>query len=409
MDSLDALRIPEEKKRYIIDQLNPILEEMVAECIKKMPDDPVPFMLNWLEKRKVSEEEKLLSPKEKELILKENEDLKESIRKNQHKLQDAAKLVAFESENAKETSDTESDDSGGEALDELPEELKKPANDLRKCRQSVSAEAFGEWNKKKSFIPPIVTKSDEQKDRLRNCLLKSFLFSNLEDQDLAIVIGAMKEVPVEPQQCVIEQGESGEHLYVTESGKLDCLITTSSGSPKVVKTCEPGDVFGELALLYNCPRAATVKSQEKCVLWELDRATFTHIVKESAEKKRARYDIFLSKVSLLQSMDAYERSQLADALRSETFSDGMVIVNVGDVGTKFYIVEEGEAVATKNGEVVMMYGVGDYFGELALIRNQPRAATVAARGFTKVLSLDSRSFKRLLNVSELLKRSNRYI
>lgn len=406
MDSLDALRIPEEKKRYIIDQLNPVLEEMVAECIKKMPDDPVPFMLDWLEKRKVLEEEKLLSPKEKELILKENEDLKESIRKNQHKFQDAAKLVAFETDDSKEASDTESDES--DEINELPEEIKKPAKELGKCRRSVSAEAFGEWNKKKSFIPPIVTKSDEQKDRLRNSLRKSFLFSDLKDQDLAIVIGAMKEVPVEPGQCVIEQGESGENLYVTESGKLECVITTSTGSPKVVRTCEPGDVFGELALLYNCPRAATVKSMERCVLWELDRATFTHIVKESAEKKRARHDIFLSKVSLLQSMDAYERSQLADSLRSEPFDDGDVIVNVGDVGTKFYIIEEGAAVATKNGEVVMMYDVGDYFGELALIRNQPRAATVTARGKTKVLSLDSRSFKRLLNVNELLKRSNKY-
>merc|ERR1712039_140018 len=87
---------------------------------------------------------------------------------------------------------------------------------------------------------------------------------------------------------------------------------------KLVKTCEPGDVFGELALLYNCPRAASVIAVEKCILWQLDRDTFNNIVKEAAQKKRQRYDTFLAKVPLLASMDSYERSQLADALRSES-------------------------------------------------------------------------------------------
>ena len=66
------------------------------------------------------------------------------------------------------------------------------------------------------------------------------------------------------------------------------------------------------------------------VLWQLDRDTFNHIVKEAAQKKRARYDAFLQKVPLLAPMDAYERSQLADALKVETFDKpGAVIVSQG--------------------------------------------------------------------------------
>merc|ERR1719454_1164701 len=99
------------------------------------------------------------------------------------------------------------------------------------------------------------------------------------------------------------------------------------GSEVPVKTCEAGDVFGELALLYNCPRAASVECKENGTLWQLDRDTFNHIVKEAAQKKRQRYDSFLSKVPLLASMDAYERSQLADALKSETFTTGQTIVS----------------------------------------------------------------------------------
>lgn len=224
---------------------------------------------------------------------------------------------------------------------------------------------------------------------------------------MTIVIGAMKEVIAEPRQRVIVQGAEGDFLFVIEAGRADCIIKID-GTDKVVKTCEPGDVFGELALLYNCPRAATVEAQEKCTLWQLDRDTFNSIVKEAAQKKRQRYDTFLAKVPLLTSMDAYERSQLADALKPEMFTDGAAICTQGEVGNKFYIIEEGEAVASKGGQIVMSYSSGDYFGELALIRNQPRAATVSAKGATKVLSLESRSFKRLLNVQDLLDRSTKY-
>merc|ERR1712190_121735 len=272
-----------------------------------------------------------------------------------------------------------------------------------KARQSVSAEAYGEWNAKKAFVAPVIQKRDEQKERIKTTLSKSFLFASLDESDMTIVIGAMKEVAEDAGKRVINRGDAGDFLFVIESGSLECSI-----DGKVVKTCEAGDVFGELALLYNTTRAADVTTKDKCVLWQLDRDTFNNIVKEAAQKKRTRYDAFLSKVPLLSSMDAYERSQLADALKSETYSAGQTIVSQGEAGSKFYIVEEGEAKATKGGVEVMTYSAGDYFGELALIRNQPRAATVVTKTASKLLSIDSGSFKRLLNVNDLLERSNKY-
>jgi cAMP-dependent protein kinase regulator len=52
--------------------------------------------------------------------------------------------------------------------------------------------------------------------------------------------------------------------------------------PKYLKTYEPGEAFGELALLYNAPRAATITAKTDALLWELDRNTFNHIVKDAA-------------------------------------------------------------------------------------------------------------------------------
>lgn len=403
MEGLDALKISEDKKKYIVDLLNPVLEEMVAECIHKMPDDPVPFMLQWLEQKRVQDEDKLLSPEEKQKFAEENERLQAEVLKVKSRMQEAAKLAADDAVDKKEEEEEDDD-----ADDEPPEGFFKEQTGPPKARQSVSAEAYGEWNAKKAFVPPCIVKTDEQKDRLKSCLVKSFLFSTLEETDLSIVIGAMKEVQAELKQRVINQGENGDFLFVIESGKLECIIKLPDGSEKTVKTCEAGDVFGELALLYNCPRAASVEAAEKCILWQLDRDTFNHIVKEAASKKRSRYDNFLSKVPLLASMDAYERGQITDALKPIVKEAGADICKQGEDGKEFYIIEDGEAVALKSGQQVMSYTSGDYFGELALLRNQPRACTVTCKTQCKLLSLDSASFKRLLKVADLLERSDKY-
>lgn len=93
-----------------------------------------------------------------------------------------------------------------------------------------------------------------------------------------------------------------------------------------MKTYEPGDAFGELALLYNAPRAATIKAKVDCLLWVLDRNTFNHIVKDASMRKREKYEDFLKSVKLLQNMDHYERSKLADAIHEETYQQGDMVI-----------------------------------------------------------------------------------
>lgn len=397
---METAKISDEKKKYIVELLNPVLEEMVAECIQKMPLDPIPFMTNYLETKKGKLEDDKLSAGEKERLRKDNAELEQVLSKTQGQVQEAA-LIASKEGAAEDNQESEEED---DEDDEPPPGWEKNEESSGKARQSVSAEAYGQWNQKKAFTPPVIPKTDDQKERLKLCLEKSFMFQSIEQQDLDSVIGAMAEVKLEAKVRCINQGDDGDFLFVIESGKLNCIIKVGD-EDKVVKTCEVGDVFGELALLYNCPRAASVEASEACVLWKLDRDTFNHIVKDAAQKKRQRYEIFLAKVPILASMDTYERSQIADALKVEIFGDGDTIVTQGDVGNKFYILEDGSASATRGAETLITYTTGDYFGELALLRNQPRAATVKAKGVVKVLSLDSRSFKRLLNVSDLLERT----
>ena len=89
-------------------------------------------------------------------------------------------------------------------------------------------------------------------------------------------------------------------LFLVSSGELNCYKLFSSGEEKLVKKYFQGEIFGELSLLYNSPRAATVVvSSDTVVLWKLDRGTFTHIVKESAIQKRKKYENFLKKARVI--------------------------------------------------------------------------------------------------------------
>lgn len=313
---------------------------------------------------------------------------------------------ASESNDNNDDDDDDYLDTEDDVVDSLPE---LPTHYYgQKGRHSVSAEAYGDWNKKQAFIPPVHEKTPEQRKRIESVLVTSFLFQHLDSEDLQKILLAFTEIRVSEGETFIRQGDDGDCLYLIEKGTVDVFKHTPD-NPEPTKMCvmTSGDAVGELALMYNCPRAATVVAQTDVVLWALDRGTFNHIVKEAAAKRRDLYESFLKEVEILKSTDPYERSKLSDALKSITFAPNQVIIKQGDIGDTFYIIESGKAVALKDGEVVMNYGRGDYFGELALLKDQPRAATVKAlEEPVRCVSLNRHSFKRLLGpLEEFLKRN----
>jgi len=218
------------------------------------------------------------------------------------------------------------------------------------------------------------------------------------------VLNAMQEVKIPAGHVVICQGDDGNYFYIVEEGLIYCYIregaenlptlpegevaqdfTPTDYGPrfgKKVAVCKPNDSFGELALMYNHPRAATVIAVEASTLWQLDRLTFRKIVTQIARRRRKMYEEFLKAVPILSPLSDVERSKIADVLTSEQYADGEAVVRQGEPGDTFYFVEEGEAIITKreNEQEVEFgcYKKGDYFGELALLRTAPRAATVRA-------------------------------
>lgn len=109
-------------------------------------------------------------------------------------------------------------------------------------------------------------------------------------------------------------------------------------------------------------------------------------------------------------MEPYERSKLADAFNECKYNAGDQIITQGEDGNHLFLLEEGEAYASLNKdggqETVMEYKVGDYFGERALLMNEPRAANVFAKTECLCVTMDRHSVKRLLGpLEDMLKRN----
>ncbi|CAH8466527.1 unnamed protein product [Schistosoma margrebowiei] len=210
-------------------------------------------------------------------------------------------------------------------------------------RHSVAAESFNPATI--TDLEPVVhPKSVAQKLRLVSVVKPIFIFRSLDEIQLRRVIDAIKETPVTKGQVIINQGEDGDYFYVIESGDYDIIINGNT-----VGSYAGSGSFGELALMYNTPRAATIIAKTDGVLWALDRTTFQHIVLRQAFLKRQLYENLLSSVPLLGSLSAYERTNLADALGSHTYEDGTWIIQEGEPGEEMYFIEEGcVVISTKN-------------------------------------------------------------
>jgi cAMP-dependent protein kinase regulator len=295
-----------------------------------------------------------------------------------------------------------------------------PNNYAMGRRTSVSAESLNPTSSgSDSWSPPFHPKSEEQVGRLKHAVSGNFLFSHLDDEHLKTVLDALVEKPIPAKDIkVITQGDAGDYFYIVEDGTFGVFINPSGsaqsgpdGLGNQVGSIGPGGSFGELALMYNAPRAATIISLEpKSTLWALDRITFRRILMDSAFQRRRMYEAFLEEVPLLASLKPYERSKIADALDTIKFPTGETIIREGDPGDSFYLLEIGEAEAFKSGVdgAVKAYSRGDYFGELALLDDKPRAASVVAKTDVKVARLGRDGFKRLLGPVEQIMRRTEY-
>ncbi|XP_025405529.1 cAMP-dependent protein kinase type II regulatory subunit-like, partial [Sipha flava] len=242
------------------------------------------------------------------------------------------------------------------------------------------------------------------------------VFRSLDAEQMAAVIDTMFEREVRANDVVIRQGDKADNFYVVEHGTYEARIAEDHRDgplvERVVRTYAGAGSFGELALLYNMPRAATVVAKTDGVLWVMDRRTFGRVVRKTACDRRELFDRLIGSVPMLDALQPYERMNLSDALEPRYYRHGELVFGQGGPGDGMYFVMRGAVAVHVTDRVgvrarVNTVAEGGYFGELALITDNGRAASVYAVGDVKLAFLDVGAFERLLGPClDIMKRNS---
>lgn len=254
----------------------------------------------------------------------------------------------------------------------------------------------------------VVQKAKSPGDKLliMEGLLNHFILKNLDEYSQLQIAEAMTLYEVMRKETVFEEGQPGLNFFIVAKGILE--VTVGEKSLGVIKR---GTGFGELALLDDSPRTATVRTIEHTYLWGLDRNTFRKAVRHINSLNYLENRQFLDSVPFFENLTAQQKDNLLDAMNYQNWSNNQKIVKEGDTGNLFYIVKEGTVMCSRQGEFLRNMTKGMTFGEQSLLYDIKRTATITAVGDVKVLSIDRDSLIQVLgdNLQDIIYRNSETI
>ncbi|XP_072217926.1 cGMP-dependent protein kinase 2 [Leuresthes tenuis] len=245
-----------------------------------------------------------------------------------------------------------------------------------------------------------VKKTVSETNLIVKAIQKNDFLSRLDDEQIAMMVDLLMASNFKPGEDVIKEGSEGDSMYIVAAGEL---IVTQAG--RELRSLTTGDVFGELAILYNCKRTATVKAKTPVHLWCMERQTYRTIITNKSKKKREQLMGFLKTSRTLKDLSDVQLSKIIDSMEEVKYQDKDVIVREGTEGDTFYIILKGEVLVTKNvngtQKQIRRMAKGEHFGEQALIREILRTATCTADGPVTCFSIDKEVFEETIPVEHL--------
>ncbi|KAH8374391.1 hypothetical protein KR200_009828 [Drosophila serrata] len=239
-----------------------------------------------------------------------------------------------------------------------------------------------------------IAKDEVTRNLIRTAIERNDFLNNLMDKERKeMVINAMAPASYKKHSIIIQEHEDGSEIYVSAEGQYDVIR-----AGQLVGSFGPATVFGELAILYNAPRQATIKASTDARVWKIARETFRAIMQISGSKEREENLQFLRSAPFLQELDQSLLHKVVDLLQRKFYETDTCIVREGELGNEFYIIRCGTVTIKKQDDqkqeqIVAKRKRGDYFGEQALLNADVRQASVYADApGTEVLVLDREAF-----------------
>ena len=277
--------------------------------------------------------------------------------------------------------------------------------------RAAEEEETGDW------VMEVVPKTPDELKRIKAAVKANFLFQHLNDHQAKQVYDVMKRVPVKKGDVVIRQGDQGDWFYVVDEGEYAVTLEQGGKDVEILRYTTQGGAnpcFGELALMYSKPRAATVTAVKDGVLWAMDRRSFRSILMKSSAVSLTRT---LRSVEVLKSLSVGQLQRLQDLLTEVTYREGEYVIQQGESSENLYIIAEGRVRITRKEDArseakfIMELGQGQYFGERALLTSEPRAANVIVSGERplKLLYISKEAFEEVLGpLQEIIDSDRQY-
>ncbi|XP_071748038.1 cGMP-dependent protein kinase, isozyme 2 forms cD4/T1/T3A/T3B isoform X2 [Lepeophtheirus salmonis] len=240
--------------------------------------------------------------------------------------------------------------------------------------------------------------------------MENDFMKNLELGQIQEIVDCMYVMKYSQGSLIIKEGDVGSIVYVMEEGKVEV-----SRENKFLSILPPGKVFGELAILYNCKRTATIKAATDCKLWAIERKCFQTIMMRTGLMRQAEHSAFLKSVPTFVNLPEETLIKLADVLEECAYKDGDYIVRQGAGGDTFFIISRGRVKVTKcepgktEDKFIRNLHKGEFFGEKALQGDVKRTANIIADDPSGVtcLVIDRDAFHHLISNLEDIK--TRYV
>merc|ERR1719219_2724260 len=189
---------------------------------------------------------------------------------------------------------------------------------------------------------PSYKKSERAGELIRGAIMDNDFMKHLETSQIKEIVDCMYPMEYAKGSLIIKEGDIGSIVYVMEEGKVEV-----SREGKFLSVMSAGKLFGELAILYNCQRTATIKAATDCKLWAIERQCFQTIMMRTAMVRQSEYTKFLKSVPTFVNLPEETLIKIADVMEETTYKEGDYIIRQGAMGDTFFIISKGRVKVTR--------------------------------------------------------------